>query len=72
MTCQKQKSYWSYKRKTGKKVFIGQSSRFFEPMKKQRADFEEGLIGELITIEGYYHADHRWFLEKSWSLQQII
>jgi predicted dehydrogenase len=56
--------------KTGKKVFVGQSSRFFEPMKKQRADFEAGLIGELITIEGYYHADHRWFLQKGWSLQQ--
>lgn len=55
---------------TGKKVFIGQSSRFFEPMKRQRADYEAGFIGELITIEGYYHADHRWFLEKGWSLQQ--
>ena len=57
-------------KKTGKKVFVGQSSRFFEPMKQQRKDFEEGLIGELITIEAYYHADHRWFLEKPWSLQQ--
>ena len=54
---------------SGKKVFVGQSSRFFEPMKRQRADFEAGEIGELITIEGYYHADHRWFLEKGWSLQ---
>jgi predicted dehydrogenase len=56
--------------KSGKKVFVGQSSRFFEPAKRQRKDFEAGLIGELITIESYYHADHRWFLEKSWSLQQ--
>ncbi|MBD0279990.1 MAG: Gfo/Idh/MocA family oxidoreductase [Flavisolibacter sp.] len=56
--------------KTGKKVFVGQSSRFFEPMKRQRTDFEADVIGELITIEGYYHADHRWFLEKGWSLQQ--
>ena len=55
--------------KTGQRVFVGQSSRFFEPMKKQRADFEAGLIGDLITIEGYYHADHRWFLDKPWSLQ---
>src|SRR4051812_488724 len=55
---------------TGKKVFVGQSSRFFEPMKRQRTDYESGLIGELITIEAYYHADHRWFLEKGWSLQQ--
>lgn len=54
---------------SGKRVFVGQSSRFFEPVKKQRADFEAGLIGELITIEGYYHADHRWFLDKPWSLQ---
>jgi len=52
-----------------KRVFVGQSSRFFEPVKKQREDFEAGLIGELITIEGYYHADHRWFLDKPWSLQ---
>ncbi|HUC79321.1 MAG TPA: Gfo/Idh/MocA family oxidoreductase [Flavisolibacter sp.] len=56
--------------KTGKKVFVGQSSRFFEPAKRQRKDFEEGLIGELITIESHYHADHRWFLKKGWSLLQ--
>ena len=56
--------------KSNKKVFVGQSSRFFEPVKRQRKDFEAGLIGDLITIEGYYHADHRWFLEKGWSLKQ--
>lgn len=55
---------------TKKKVFVGQSSRFFEPAKRQRKDFEAGLLGELITIESHYHADHRWFLEKGWSLQQ--
>jgi predicted dehydrogenase len=56
--------------KSGKKVFVGQSSRFFEPAKRQRADYDAGLIGELITIESHYHADHRWFLEKGWSLLQ--
>lgn len=56
--------------KKGKKVFIGQSSRFFEPAKRQRKDFELGLIGDLITVESHYHADHRWFLEKGWSLLQ--
>jgi predicted dehydrogenase len=56
-------------KKTGKKVFVGQSSRFFEPFKRQRADFEEGLIGELITVESHYNADHRWFLEKKWALE---
>ena len=54
---------------TGKKVFVGQSSRFFEPAKRQRNDFEAGLLGELITIESHYHADHRWFLEKPWALE---
>ncbi len=55
---------------TNKKVFVGQSSRFFEPAMRQRKDFEEGTIGELITIEAQYHADHRWFLAKGWSLKQ--
>ena len=57
-------------KKTGKKVFVGQSSRFFEPYKRQRKDFEAGLIGELITIESHYNADHRWFLEKKWALER--
>lgn len=56
--------------KSGKKVFVGQSSRFFEPAKRQRADFEAGLIGDLITVESHYNADHRWFLKKEWSLLQ--
>jgi predicted dehydrogenase len=54
--------------RSGKRVFIGQSSRFFEPMKRQRADYEAGLVGDIITVEAYYHADHRWFLKKGWSL----
>lgn len=57
-------------KKTGKKVFVGQSSRFFEPYKKQRDDFEQKVIGELITIESHYNADHRWFLEKKWALEK--
>lgn len=57
-------------KKTGKRVLVGQSSRFFEPMKRQRKDYEEGLIGDLITVEGFYNADQRWFLAKPWSLQK--
>lgn len=65
----KAKELIDLQKKSGKKVFVGQSSRFFEPMKKQRRDYEDGLIGELISIESYYHAEHRWFLEKPWALQ---
>lgn len=57
-------------RASGKKIFVGQSSRFFEPAKRQRKDFESGVIGELITIESHYHADHRWFLDKPWALSE--
>lgn len=66
----KAKELLALQEKTGKKVFVGQSSRFFEPYKKQRADFEAGEIGELITIESHYNADHRWFLEKKWALEK--
>jgi predicted dehydrogenase len=66
----KAKELLELQKQTGKKVFVGQSSRFFEPYKRQRQDFEEGLIGDLITIESHYNADHRWFLEKRWALEK--
>lgn len=65
----KAKELIELQKKSGKKIFVGQSSRFFEPYKRQRKDFEEGVIGELITIESHYNADHRWFLEKKWALE---
>lgn len=65
----KAKELIALQKETGKKVFVGQSSRFFEPYKRQRKDFEEGVIGELITIESHYNADHRWFLQKKWALE---
>ena len=56
--------------KRKKRVFVGQSSRFFEPAMRQRKEYEQGLLGELVTIETHYNADHRWFLGKGWSLQE--
>lgn len=64
------KELLALQKQSGKKVFVGQSSRFFEPAKRQRRDYEAGLLGELITIEGHYHADHRWFLKKPWALEE--
>jgi predicted dehydrogenase len=55
---------------TDRKVFVGQSSRFFEPMIHQRADFEKGRHGEIHTVETHYITDGRWFLEKAWSRQK--
>ena len=55
--------------KSGKQVFVGQSSRFFAPFNRQRGHFQTGAFGELNTIETAYNADHRWFLEKPWAKQ---
>jgi predicted dehydrogenase len=54
-------------KKTGKAVMVGQSSRFFAPFVRQRRHFETGAFGDIITVEAYYNADHRWFLKKGWA-----
>jgi predicted dehydrogenase len=54
-------------RRSGKRVFVGQSSRFFAPFQRQRQHFEAGEFGELVAVEAYYNADHRWFLAKGWA-----
>ncbi len=54
-------------RRSGKRVYVGQSSRFFEPMIRQRADYEAGKHGELYSVEAYYNADNRWFMKREWA-----
>lgn len=54
---------------TDRTLFIGQSSRFFEPMRHQRKDFEAGKHGDVSVVESHYITDGRWFLEKGWSKQ---
>lgn len=54
-------------RQSGKVVMVGQSSRHFAPFARQRQHFESGGFGDLITLEAYYNADHRWFLKKGWA-----
>ncbi len=56
-------------RRSGRQLMVGQSTRYFAPFMRQRAHFETGAFGDLITIESHYHADHRWFLEKPWARQ---
>ena len=52
---------------TGRQVMVGQSTRFFAPFARQRKHFEGGEFGDIITLEAYYNADHRWFLQKGWA-----
>jgi predicted dehydrogenase len=53
--------------KSGKKVFVGQSTRFFESVLQQRKAYESGSLGELVTLETHYKSDARWFLDRPWS-----
>jgi len=55
--------------RSGKQVMVGQSTRFFAPFLRQRQHYESRALGELVTIEASYSADHRWFLDKSWAKQ---
>jgi predicted dehydrogenase len=54
-------------RRSGKLVFVGQSTRFFESMMRQHADFDAGKHGEVYSVEAYYNADNRWFLSRDWA-----
>lgn len=64
---QQAKSLLETAAKSGRHVFVGQSSRFFESMIRQRADFDAGKHGSLFSVEAHYHADNRWFLQKDWA-----
>eukprot|EP01106_Pelomyxa_sp_JSP_P016000 TRINITY_DN5747_c0_g1_i1.p1 TRINITY_DN5747_c0_g1~~TRINITY_DN5747_c0_g1_i1.p1 ORF type:complete len:246 (+),score=22.81 TRINITY_DN5747_c0_g1_i1:196-933(+) len=47
---------------------VGQSTRFFLPFMKQRAEFENGHLGVLELVEAHYMHRMDWFYEKSdWS-----
>lgn len=57
-------------KKSNKTVFVGQSSRFFEPLLRQHMDYEAGKHGELVTLETQYISNSTWFLERNWSHQK--
>lgn len=55
-------------RRTGRRLMVGQSSRFFEPFRRQRAALERGEFGGLAAIELVdAHYIHRmdWYYKKS-------
>ncbi len=52
-------------RKTGRKLLVGQSTRFFEPFQRQRRAYDEGQVGELELADAHYIHRMDWFYEKS-------
>jgi predicted dehydrogenase len=58
-------------RRTGRKLLVGQSTRFFEPFHRQRAAFEKGEVGGLELADAHYMHRMDWFYEKSpWSVKE--
>jgi predicted dehydrogenase len=53
--------------RSGKHLFVGQSTRFFEPMMRQRRDFLAGRHGSLQSVDAFYITDARWFQSRAWS-----
>jgi predicted dehydrogenase len=52
-------------RTAGRKLLVGQSTRFFESFRRQRAAFEKGHLGELELVDAHYTHRMDWFYEKS-------
>jgi predicted dehydrogenase len=49
-------------------LMVGQSSRFFGPMQRQRQAFEAGELGDLGFAEAHYVHDMRWFYgQRPWA-----
>ena len=57
-------------RKNGRRLQVGQSTRFFEPFLRQREMFEEGAIGEAEVVDAHYNHRMDWYYEKSpWTVK---
>jgi predicted dehydrogenase len=52
-------------RRTGCKLLVGQSIRFFESFKRQRQAYERGEIGSLELLDAHYIHRMDWFYDKS-------
>lgn len=53
-------------RKSGKHVFVGQSSRHFESMIRRRTITKQASMVRFSVLKAHYHADNRWFSKKAW------
>lgn len=54
---------------TGRRLQVGQSTRFFEPFRRQRARMEAGDLGRVEVVDAHYNHRMHWFYEKSpWSI----
>lgn len=52
-------------RRSGRRLLVGQSTRFFEPFRRQRSAFERGEMGEAELVDAHYIHRMDWYYQKS-------
>lgn len=52
-------------RNSGKQLLVGQSTRFFEPFRKQRAAHDRGELGTVELVDAHYNHRMDWYYDKS-------
>jgi predicted dehydrogenase len=52
-------------RNTGRKLLVGQSTRFFESFQRQRRAYKQGQLGALEFVDAHYIHRMDWFYDKS-------
>ncbi|HEX9374275.1 MAG TPA: Gfo/Idh/MocA family oxidoreductase, partial [Roseiflexaceae bacterium] len=52
-------------RRTGRRLLVGQSTRFFESFQRQRTAYEHGEIGQIELVDAHYIHRMDWFYKKS-------
>ncbi|MCK6576883.1 MAG: Gfo/Idh/MocA family oxidoreductase [Anaerolineae bacterium] len=56
---------WAASRGTDRRLLVGQSVRFFESFRRQRAAFEAGEVGALELADAHYIHRMDWYYRKS-------
>ena len=58
-------------KRTGRRLQVAQSTRFYEPFLRMRELFEQGVFGEAEVVDAHYSHRMDWFYKKSpWSLTE--
>lgn len=52
-------------RRTGRRLLVGQSTRFFESFRRQRAAYEAGNVGDVEFIDAHYMHRMDWYYAKA-------
>ncbi len=62
---------WETGLRTGRRLLVGQSTRFFEPFRRQRRAFEAGEVGAVEMVDAHYVHRMDWYYEKSaWAARE--